>query len=67
MVKDKKHNWSGKNPSEGGGMVYFLGFVGAAVYFIQTATGFWDGVLGILQAVVWPAYVVYDLLQSFYG
>lgn len=35
--------------------VYSLGFIGAAVYFIKTATGFWMGVLGVLKAIVWPA------------
>lgn len=53
--------------SDEGGMVYFVGFIGALIYFIQTADGFWDGVLGVLQAIVWPAYVVYKLLESFYG
>ncbi len=47
----------------GTGAVYGLGFIGAAVYYIQTASGFWDGVLGILQALVWPAFLVYDLLR----
>ena len=47
----------------GGGAVYGLGFVGALVYFIQAATGFWTGVLGVLKAAVWPAVVVYKLLQ----
>jgi hypothetical protein len=42
------------------GAVYGLGFVGAVVYYISTATGFWDGVLGILQAIVWPAFLVYQ-------
>jgi hypothetical protein len=46
-----------------GGAIYFLGFIGAVVYFIQTATGFWDGVLGVLQALVWPAFLVYDALR----
>lgn len=47
----------------GGGAVYGLGFIGAVVYFIQTATGFWDGVLGVLEAMVWPAFLVYNLLK----
>ena len=47
----------------GGGAFYFLGFVGAAVYFIQTATGFWGGVLGFFKAIVWPAFLIYELLQ----
>ena len=28
------------------GVVYGLGFIGAAIYFISHATGFWLGVLG---------------------
>jgi len=45
-----------------GGAVYGLGVIGAAVYYIQQATGFWMGVLGILKALVWPAFLVYKLL-----
>ncbi len=45
-----------------GGCLYFLGAIGAAVYYIQQATGFWMGVLGILKALVWPAFLVYQLL-----
>jgi hypothetical protein len=44
------------------GGVYFLGFIGAAIYYVQNATGFWNGVLGILKALVWPAFLVYKLL-----
>lgn len=43
--------------------VYGLGFVGAAVYHISIATSFWVGVLGFLKAVVWPAFLVYELLK----
>jgi hypothetical protein len=46
-----------------GGAVYGLGFIGAAVYFISTATSFWTGLLGILKAAVWPAFVVHGLLS----
>ena len=45
-----------------GGCAYGLGFIGAAVYYISTATGFWVGVLGVLKAIVWPVFVVYKLL-----
>ena len=45
-----------------GGGVYGLGFLGALVYRIQEATSFWDGVLGVGQAVFWPGFLVYDLL-----
>jgi hypothetical protein len=43
--------------------VYGLGLIGAIVYFIQHASSFWAGVLGILEALVWPAIVVYKLLE----
>jgi hypothetical protein len=47
----------------GSGALYFVGFIGAAVYYIQAATGFWGGVLGFLKALVWPAFLVYELLK----
>jgi len=43
--------------------VYGLGLIGAAVYFIQNADTFWMGALGILKALVWPAFLVYKLLE----
>ncbi len=55
-------------PAKGGGeAVYGLGLIGAAIYFIQAADSFWVGALGLLKAIVWPAFVVYKLLQSFFG
>ncbi|MBU1201232.1 MAG: hypothetical protein KKA51_01915 [Nanoarchaeota archaeon] len=47
-----------------GGAFYGLGFLGAVIYFISTATGFWMGVLGFLKAIVWPVFLVYGLLKS---
>ena len=46
------------------GAVWFLGFIGAAIYFIQHADGFWLGVLGVLKAIVWPAFLVYEAMKS---
>jgi hypothetical protein len=46
-----------------GGAVYGLGFLGAAIYYVSTAAGFWAGVLGILKAIVWPAFLVFELLK----
>jgi hypothetical protein len=45
------------------GAVYGLGFIGAAIYFISTATGFWVGVLGFLKAIVWPVFIVYEAFK----
>ncbi len=42
---------------------YGLGFIGAAIYFISTATGFWVGVLGFLKAIVWPVFFVYEIFK----
>lgn len=47
------------------GAVYGLGFIGAAVYFIFHATGFWMGVIGFLKALVWPAFLVYEAFKHF--
>lgn len=42
---------------------YGLAFLGAAIYYLQIATGFWMGVLGILKALVWPVFLVYHALK----
>ena len=46
----------------GGGAVYGLGLIGAAVYYWQHASGFWAHVWAIGEAILWPAFVVYHLL-----
>jgi hypothetical protein len=56
------HNHHGYH--HGGNAVYGLGFIGAAIYYISTATGFWMGVLGVLKALVWPVFLVFQLLKS---
>ena len=59
--KHSRHHHRGRGG--GGGAVYGLGFVGALVFFIGHATTFWTGVLGFLQALVWPAFLVYEALK----
>ena len=44
--------------------VYGLGLIGAAVYYISHAAGFWMGVVGFLKAIVWPAFLVYEALKK---
>lgn len=46
-----------------GGAIYGLGVIGAAVYYIQASSGFWAGVLGVLKAFFWPAFVVHKAFQ----
>ena len=46
------------------GFVFFLAYIGAAIYFIQQSSGgFWDVILGLLQAAVWPVYATYHVLK----
>ncbi len=51
------------NKNASNGAVYGLGLIGAAVYYISVATGFWAGVLGFLKALVWPSFLVYEVLK----
>ena len=47
------------------GFIFFLAYIGAAIYFIDKSSGgFWEVILGLLQAVVWPVYVMYHVLQT---
>lgn len=46
-----------------GGGIYGLAFIGAVIYFVQNADSFWAGVLGVGKAIVWPAILVYKLLE----
>jgi hypothetical protein len=45
------------------GLFFLLAYIGAAIYFVSVSSGtFWGGVLGLLQAMVWPVYVIYHVL-----
>jgi len=57
---------SGKHIHQHGisGGIYGLAFIGALIYFWQHATTFWEGVLGFLKALVWPAILTYKLLEQ---
>jgi hypothetical protein len=60
----KKRFDKGMNNCNPAGAVYGLGLIGAAIYFISTASTFWMGVLGFLKALVWPAFLVFELLKN---
>jgi len=50
------------------GFVYFLAYIGAAIYFIEQSSGtFWTVILGLLQAAVWPVYATYNILRILVG
>jgi len=43
--------------------VYGLGLIGAWVYYISRATTFQQGVVGFFKGILWPAFLVYELLK----
>lgn len=45
------------------GFVAFVAFVGAFIYFCQTAHNFGDVLFAFIKALVWPGFVVYHVLQ----
>lgn len=45
------------------GFVFFVAWFGALVYFIDTANGFWEVVFAFIQACIWPAIVLYHVLE----
>ena len=55
-----------KNNMQCGGVssaVYGLGFVGALVYYLQHATSFTNGLIGLLKAVLWPGFLIYKVID----
>lgn len=45
------------------GFVWFVAYIGAAVYFVQRSSGFWGVIGALIKAIVWPGFVVYHVLQ----
>ncbi len=62
MAEKSGRTWRNRGGG-GGNAVYGLGLIGALVYYIQHAHGFWSVILGILEALVWPVFLVYHLLK----
>ena len=58
MAKDKA---TVTNRSSLGG-VFLVTYIGAAVYFVQHTHGFWGTIWGLVEALFWPAFVVYHVL-----
>ncbi len=48
----------------GGGAIYGLGVFGALVYYWQAADTFWEYLLSFAQAIFWPAFMVYQILDQ---
>jgi hypothetical protein len=54
---------NGNAGAAGGGAIYGLGIFGAWVYFFQQADAFWEYLWAVVQGLVWPAFLVYDVFQ----
>jgi hypothetical protein len=46
-----------------GGAVYCFGFIGALIYYIQQSSTFMEGFIGLLKAIVWPAFLIYRVFE----
>jgi hypothetical protein len=46
------------------GYVLFMAYIGAAIYFIERNEGFVGFLHALLQAAVWPAYILYEVLTG---
>ena len=58
-------NRGGQVSTGGGGhAVYGLGLIGALVWFWRQADGVGEHLVGILKALVWPAFLVHDALRA---
>ena len=60
--KRNKRN-SGHSGSGIMGTAYFIAFIGAAVYYIAPTTTAGAGFIGFLKALVWPGFLIFDLLK----
>lgn len=48
------------------GFVLCMAYIGAVIYFFQQSPNFWGFILALLKAIVWPAYVLYSVLNFFH-
>jgi len=58
------HGHHGHYGRSGGDMVWFLGFIGACIYYLSAAPTFWVGVLGFLKSLVWPVFLVLEAFKT---
>lgn len=58
---------NGSGAAASGGAIYGLGIFGAWVYFWQQADTFWEYVLAVLEGIVWPAFLVYEVFSALAG
>ena len=57
---EQKQRRQRPQPASAGEAVYGLGLVGALVWYWQQAQSPGERAVGVLKALVWPAFLVYD-------
>ena len=45
------------------GFAMFTAWMGALVYFVNQVDGFWNIIAAFFKACVWPAILIYNVLQ----
>jgi hypothetical protein len=66
MVKNEKNFIKVVKQDHPAGFAFFVTYIGAAVYFVGNVDGFWNIILALLKAAVWPAFLinrVFELLR----
>jgi hypothetical protein len=64
MSKKEKVKAMEKSGPAGG--MWFAGFIGSAIYFVGNVDGFWNVIVALLKAMVWPVFLinrVFELLR----
>ena len=47
------------------GFIFFMAYVGAAVYFIDQSSGqFLDVIWSLIKAIAWPAFLVFHAMSG---
>lgn len=64
-MEDSSTKKGEKVKTSAGSAVYGLGFIGVLVFYLQHAPNFWLGVLGVIKAIFWPAFLMYKLFEYF--
>jgi len=58
------NNTSNAGTAASGGAIYGLGIFGAWVFFWQQADSFWEYVWVVVQGILWPAFMVYEVFKN---
>ena len=58
------NNTSNAGSAASGGAIYGLGIFGAWVFFWQQADSLWEYVWAVVQGILWPAFMVYEVFKN---